>query len=137
MSQYQKRALAALESIKKYCKLEHGYAGIQDVRLNTQKDYINQTETFFFAEVLKYLYLTFADPNIIHLDEWVVSLFLSFSIQLFTSSVACLSSIPRLIHLLPHRPLIATLLSVGLVLSSLSRYALSVQRPSTYDLPRL
>lgn len=26
---------------------------------------------FFFAEVLKYLYLTFTDPKIIHLSEWV------------------------------------------------------------------
>jgi len=26
---------------------------------------------FFFAEVLKYLYLTFADPDVINLDQWV------------------------------------------------------------------
>jgi mannosyl-oligosaccharide alpha-1,2-mannosidase len=70
---YQKRAYAALSSIEKYCKLEHGYGGIGDVRFTNQNFYINQTETFFFAELLKYLYLTFADPNIIHLDEWVVS----------------------------------------------------------------
>lgn len=70
---YQKRALAALTSIEKHCKLEHGYAGLKDVRLATQKSYINQTETFFFAEVLKYIYLTFADPNVIHLDEWVLN----------------------------------------------------------------
>ncbi|QRV76191.1 glycoside hydrolase family 47 protein [Ceratobasidium sp. AG-Ba] len=70
---YQKRAEAALSSIEKYCKSEHGYAGIMDVRFTNQYDYINQTETFFFAEVLKYLYLTFADPNTIHLDEWVLN----------------------------------------------------------------
>ncbi|KAG8783183.1 maturation of Asn-linked oligosaccharides protein [Ceratobasidium sp. 428] len=44
-----------------------------DVRLAEQDDYIDQTETFFFAEVLKYLYLTFADPHVIHLDEWVLN----------------------------------------------------------------
>ncbi|KAF8609807.1 glycoside hydrolase family 47 protein [Ceratobasidium sp. AG-I] len=70
---YQKRAPAALTSIEKHCKLEHGYVGIRDVRVNTQKAYINQTETFFFAEVLKYIYLTFADPSVIHLDEWVLN----------------------------------------------------------------
>lgn len=26
---------------------------------------------FFFAEVLKYLYLTFADPNVVNLDQFV------------------------------------------------------------------
>ncbi|KAG9101559.1 maturation of Asn-linked oligosaccharides protein [Ceratobasidium sp. UAMH 11750] len=70
---YQKRAEAALSSIEKHCKVEHGYAGLGDVRLISQNDYINQTETFFFAEVLKYLYLTFADPSVIHLDEWVLN----------------------------------------------------------------
>ncbi|KAG8744402.1 maturation of Asn-linked oligosaccharides protein [Ceratobasidium sp. 414] len=71
--EYQKRAQAALSSIEKYCKVEHGYVGLGDVRLANQNEYINQTETFFFAEVLKYLYLTFADPNVIHLDEWVLN----------------------------------------------------------------
>ncbi|ELU41720.1 glycoside hydrolase family 47 protein [Rhizoctonia solani AG-1 IA] len=69
---YQKRAHAALMSIEKYCKLDGGYVGIDDVRLVKQESYINQTETFLFAEVLKYLYLTFADPQKINLDEWVV-----------------------------------------------------------------
>lgn len=70
---YQKRAQAALLSIEKYCKVEDGYVGIMDVRVAEQSFYINQTETFLFAEVLKYLYLTFADPNVINLDEWVLN----------------------------------------------------------------
>ncbi|CAE6426740.1 unnamed protein product [Rhizoctonia solani] len=70
---YQKRAHAALMSIEKYCKLDGGYVGIDDVRLVKQESYINQTETFLFAEVLKYLYLTFADPQKINLDEWVIN----------------------------------------------------------------
>ncbi|KAG9084450.1 maturation of Asn-linked oligosaccharides protein, partial [Ceratobasidium sp. 392] len=70
---YQKRAQAALSSIEKYCKVEHGYVGLTDVRQTDQDEYIDQTETFFFAEVLKYLYLTFADPNVINLDEWVLN----------------------------------------------------------------
>ncbi|KAG8713541.1 maturation of Asn-linked oligosaccharides protein [Ceratobasidium sp. 423] len=70
---YQKRAHAALLSIEKYCKVDGGYVGIYDVRLLEQTSYINQTETFLFAEVLKYLYLTFADPQTINLDEWVMN----------------------------------------------------------------
>ncbi|CAE7072235.1 unnamed protein product [Rhizoctonia solani] len=69
--QYQQRAHAALLSIEKYCKVDGGYVGINDVRLVEQESYINQTETFLFAEVLKYLYLTFTDPRKINLDEWV------------------------------------------------------------------
>ncbi|CAE6424909.1 unnamed protein product [Rhizoctonia solani] len=70
---YQKRARAALLSIEKYCKVGGGYVGIDDVRLAKQESYINQTETFLFAEVLKYLYLTFTDPQNINLDEWVMN----------------------------------------------------------------
>jgi mannosyl-oligosaccharide alpha-1,2-mannosidase len=77
--EYQKRAYAALLSIEKYCKREGGYAGIGDVRLAKQVSYINQTETFLFAELLKYLYLTFDDPNIFNLDEWVVSMTHAFT----------------------------------------------------------
>ncbi|CUA76752.1 mannosyl-oligosaccharide alpha-1,2-mannosidase [Rhizoctonia solani] len=70
---YQQRAHAALLSIEKYCKVDGGYVGINDVRLTEQDSYINQTETFLFAEVLKYLYLTFADPQTTNLDEWVMN----------------------------------------------------------------
>ena len=29
------------------------------------------TQSFFFAETLKYFYLIFADADVVHLDEWV------------------------------------------------------------------
>ena len=28
---------------------------------------------FFFAEVLKYMYLTFSDPELINLNSWVIN----------------------------------------------------------------
>lgn len=31
----------------------------------------NSLDSFFFAEVLKYIYLTFAGPEVVNLDEWV------------------------------------------------------------------
>lgn len=31
----------------------------------------NSLDSFFFAELLKYLYLIFADPSVIDLSEWV------------------------------------------------------------------
>lgn len=27
--------------------------------------------SYYFAEVLKYLFLSFADPNVVNLDDWV------------------------------------------------------------------
>ncbi|KAF8757001.1 glycosyl hydrolase 47 family [Rhizoctonia solani] len=67
---YFNRAVSGLESIKKYCTPGVGVAGINDVR-STNSTYIDQTESFFFAEVIKYIYLTFDDPNKFNLDKYV------------------------------------------------------------------
>ncbi|MBN2280737.1 MAG: glycoside hydrolase family 47 protein [Candidatus Marinimicrobia bacterium] len=53
---YLKMNIKFWEDIKKYCKTDGGFASIEDVRTMKQKDYM---PTFFFAETLKYLYLTF------------------------------------------------------------------------------
>jgi mannosyl-oligosaccharide alpha-1,2-mannosidase len=67
---YLNRAASAIESFNKYLPTTVGYAGIWDVTsANSAK--INDMESFWFAEVLKYLYLTFDDPNHISLDDWV------------------------------------------------------------------
>ncbi|EJD51241.1 seven-hairpin glycosidase [Auricularia subglabra TFB-10046 SS5] len=47
-----------------------GYAGINNVD-DVNTSFIDDTESFFFAEVVKYLYLTFDDPEHISLDKWV------------------------------------------------------------------
>ncbi|KAJ1304573.1 hypothetical protein OPQ81_005715 [Rhizoctonia solani] len=59
---YFNRAVAGLQSIKKFCNPGVGVAGIDDVRL-TNSTYIDHTESFFFAEVIKYIYLTFDEPE--------------------------------------------------------------------------
>ena len=51
---YYNRALAAAHSIDKFLKVNNAFAGINDVRL-TNSGFIDDTESFFFAEVLKYL----------------------------------------------------------------------------------
>jgi hypothetical protein len=59
-----------LKAILKNTKAPLAYAPIVDVsQLNS--GFFDDTESFFFAEVLKYLYLTFDDPSHISLDEWV------------------------------------------------------------------
>ncbi|CAE6517761.1 unnamed protein product, partial [Rhizoctonia solani] len=67
---YFSRAVAGLESIKKYCRPGVGVDGIKDVRL-ANSGYQNHTESFFFAELAKYIYLTFDDPEKFSLDKYV------------------------------------------------------------------
>jgi len=67
---YLDRAASAVNSFNKFLQTPTGFAGINDINnVNTTK--IDDTESFWFAEVLKYLYLTFDDPNHISLDEFV------------------------------------------------------------------
>ena len=51
-------------------RTESGWTGLKDVRANPpERDDV--TQSFFFAETLKYFYLIFADGDAVHLDEWV------------------------------------------------------------------
>ncbi|KAN0109003.1 glycoside hydrolase [Russula decolorans] len=67
---YLDRARSAVASFNKYLSTSTGFAGINDVN-NRNTTQIDETESFWFAEVLKYLYLTFDDPNHISLDNYV------------------------------------------------------------------
>ncbi|KDQ58337.1 glycoside hydrolase family 47 protein [Jaapia argillacea MUCL 33604] len=71
-TKYLDNAASAIASFETYLKVtgSGGYAGISDVN-NKASDKIDDTESFWFAEVLKYLYLTFDDPNHISLDNYV------------------------------------------------------------------
>ncbi|KAJ1949296.1 hypothetical protein FBU59_001205 [Linderina macrospora] len=61
------------EGIKENCAVEAGYAGLRDVRIGRDGGLIGKQESFVFAETFKYIYLTFAEPNVISLDEYVFS----------------------------------------------------------------
>lgn len=66
---YLDRAASAVASFNKYLKLDNGgYTDISDVTSANSSRY-DETESFWFAEVLKYLYLTFDDPSHISLDD--------------------------------------------------------------------
>lgn len=51
---YQQRAEAALKSIQTWLPAPVGYAGIEDVD-STDSEFIDDMQSFWFAEVLKYL----------------------------------------------------------------------------------
>ncbi|KAI9438671.1 glycoside hydrolase family 47 protein [Lactarius indigo] len=68
---YIDRARSAVKNFNKYLKVSTGgFAGIDDVNdQHTTK--IDRTQSFWFAEVLKYLYLTFDEPSHISLNDYV------------------------------------------------------------------
>ena len=53
---YQTRAASAVASFQKYLRITTGgYAGIWDITKPNALTYIDDTESFWYAEVLKYL----------------------------------------------------------------------------------
>ena len=55
--------------IKQYCKTDVAFTSVKNVETMEQKDYM---PTFFFAETLKYFYLTFSyHQNTFNFDEYV------------------------------------------------------------------
>lgn len=67
---WQSAAWTAFNNLKKYCGGGLSFAAINDVStVNTF--HIDDSESFLFAELFKYMYLTFADPSVLSLDEYV------------------------------------------------------------------
>ena len=52
-----------------HCRTPAGYAKLQHTGPEPYR--ADETQSFFFAETLKYFYLIFADGDVVHLDEWV------------------------------------------------------------------
>ncbi|KAI0806206.1 glycoside hydrolase family 47 protein [Irpex lacteus] len=72
-TKYLDRAASAVASFQKYLAAPAGFAGIWNVSdtVTSNDNFIDDSESFWYAEVLKYLYLTFDDPSHINLDQWV------------------------------------------------------------------
>ncbi|KAF5379218.1 hypothetical protein D9615_005884 [Tricholomella constricta] len=69
-TKYLDRAASAIDSFNTFLRTPTGFAGLNNVN-SANSGKIDDTESFWFAEVLKYLYLTFDDPNHISLDDYV------------------------------------------------------------------
>jgi len=62
------------ESITNSTSTKYGHSAIFDVtspRNETQQ--IDEMESFWLAETLKYFYLLYSTPDVISLDEWVLN----------------------------------------------------------------
>eukprot|EP00053_Salpingoeca_punica_P016656 m.158248 g.158248 ORF g.158248 m.158248 type:complete len:494 (+) comp17014_c0_seq1:645-2126(+) len=71
-NKYREWAWEAVEALEKHCRCGVAYCGLRDVNVvPAQQDDVQQS--FFLAETLKYLYLTFTDDETIALDKWVLN----------------------------------------------------------------
>ena len=58
-------------AIHNQTRVEFGYSSIFDVTSKTPA-YMDEMESFWLAETLKYFYLLFSTPDLISLDEYVL-----------------------------------------------------------------
>ena len=63
---YLKMGEVFYRNLVKYCRTESGYAALKDV---TTKEQLDQMDSFFLAETLKYLYLLFAPEDTLPFDK--------------------------------------------------------------------
>jgi len=69
---YRKWAHEIFVAIDKYCKVRFGYSAIRDVRQRRPSP-SDSMESFWLAETLKYLFLTFAPRSTFSLEEFVIN----------------------------------------------------------------
>ncbi|KAJ7643765.1 glycoside hydrolase family 47 protein [Roridomyces roridus] len=69
-TKYLDRAASAIAAFNKYLPAQAGFAGLNDVN-DPSAGLIDDMQSFWFAEVLKYLFLTFDNPSHISLDTYV------------------------------------------------------------------
>ncbi|KAJ1739717.1 Vacuolar protein-sorting-associated protein 33 [Coemansia sp. RSA 1086] len=73
--EYADRVWDIWQGIQRNCRVPNGYVGTANVAADASStgilNTVDSTESFFFAETLKYVYLTFADHDVISLDSYV------------------------------------------------------------------
>ena len=58
-------------AIENHTRVDYGYSAISDVLSDTPMA-LDEMESFWLAETLKYFYLLFSPPDLISLDEYVL-----------------------------------------------------------------
>ena len=67
---YRERNLKYYRDLQRCCRVDGGYATIADARTGEKQDIM---ETFFIAETMKYLWLTFVPKSVLNADDFVFS----------------------------------------------------------------
>ncbi len=65
---YLEMGITFFESIKKYSRIDEGYASLKNVM---SKEKMDSMESFYLAETLKYLYLIFAPEETLDLNKYI------------------------------------------------------------------
>ena len=68
---WRKKGWAMFEAIRKYTSAAFGASAISDVMAEAPVP-LDEMESFWLAETLKYFYLLFSDPSVISLDEYIL-----------------------------------------------------------------
>lgn len=69
---WQDKGWAMWQAIMKHTRAEHGHSAIDDVGLENPRQ-VDEMESFWLAETLKYFYLLYSEPDVVSLDDWVLN----------------------------------------------------------------
>ena len=68
---WRDKGWAMFKAIEKHTSAVYGASAIHDVTSETPIP-LDEMESFWLAETLKYFYLLFSDPSLISLDDYVL-----------------------------------------------------------------
>lgn len=68
---WQEKGWTMFEHIISATSTPYGHSAIKGV--TGESEQIDQMESFWLAETLKYFYLLYSTPDVINLDEWVLN----------------------------------------------------------------
>ncbi|KAF6835407.1 class i alpha-mannosidase 1a [Colletotrichum musicola] len=69
---WQEKGWKMWEAVIKATRTEYGASAIDDV-LSTKPEPVDEMESFWVAETLKYFYLLYSTPDVVSLDDWVLN----------------------------------------------------------------
>jgi mannosyl-oligosaccharide alpha-1,2-mannosidase len=69
---WQNKGWRMFESIINATTTEFGHSAIDDVTMEAPY-HVDEMESFWLAETLKYFYLLYSTPDVVSLDEWVLN----------------------------------------------------------------
>ena len=59
-------------AVEKYTNATYGASAIRDVTNSEKPKHLDEMESFWLAETLKYFYLLYSEPSVFSLDEYVL-----------------------------------------------------------------
>ncbi|EEA23988.1 hypothetical protein EYB25_004884 [Talaromyces marneffei] len=69
---WREKGWKMFQSIARYCRTQLADSAISDVT-STTPELLDEMESFWLAETLKYFYLLFSDPSVVSLDDYILN----------------------------------------------------------------